>query len=220
MTDPKKSDYLDRLEQKEALDEADFLFLKDLSSDSDPYIRSCIPIFLMNFQTEDALAVLITLGQDSDPLVRTEAYDSMSAFGHQTAADFLRDAIQREQTALARAYAITAWAEVTAVGSSVTEDAVTFALKRQSKEKNRQCRLCWNYALYRFGGETHLNDLLRGLQEKNYHLRRHTLSILSDILGSANSPVIRASLLALLETETVPAVRDEAARLLKMIEPL
>ena len=59
-------------------------------------------------------------------------------------------------------------------------------------------------------------DLLGGLQETDYHLRRQTLAILSDILDRTNSQAIRTSLLALLQHETVPPVRDEAVRLLKL----
>ncbi len=218
MTEQEKSDYLDSLDEKESLDQADFLILKDLSSDPDPYIRSCIPLFLMDFLTEDALAVLIDLAKDKDPLVRTEAYDSLSAFGDQAAADFIRGAILRERNALARAYAITSWAEVTILISGVTAAVSDFAVNRQAGETSRICLLNWNYALYLFGDGARLADLLGGLQETDYHLRRQTLAILSDILDRTNSQAIRTSLLALLQHETVPTVRDEAVRLLKLTQ--
>lgn len=135
MTNNEKNDVLDELEQTGKIENKDFLMLKNLSSDSDSFIRSRIPIILMDFVNKKSLSLLFNLAGDKDSLVRTEAYDSMSVFPYQSVINFLRVSISKENNALARSYAISSWAESVVLLGKITSNNIDYALKQRSKEK-------------------------------------------------------------------------------------
>lgn len=214
------NDYLDRLEESGNIENNDFLILKNLSSDSDIYIRSRIPIIMMDFVNEESLTVLFSLAKDSASLVRIEAYDSLSIFPYQEVIDFLRAAINKEKNALARSYAILSWAESVVSLGQTNSSVVEYALKKKSKEKNKICILSWLYALCILGEKFRYQEILIYLNDRNYHVRRHALSLLSDILDECNFTEIKSSIKLMLENEHVPTVRDKGVEILSFIKTL
>lgn len=119
--------------------------------DSDWFIRSRVPVLLMDILNQESLAILITLANDKNPLVRTEAYDSLSVFPFQQAIDSLYIAIEKEQDDLARSYAILSWADCIALLNQIGNDKINFAENQKTNEKSKICILSWLYSLCKFG---------------------------------------------------------------------
>lgn len=219
MTSNEKNDFLDHLEQQPALGANDFARLRILAKDSDSYIRGRLPFVLMNAVTEESLSLLMTLAADPDPLVRTEAYDSMSEFPFQQAVDLLYEAATKDPNSLARSYAIISWAELTRWLNQLTADIIEYADNQKNCEKSKRCLLSWIYALSLFKSHG-ITELLTFLKDKEDHLRRTALSYLSDLLDESNCEEIGQGVRALLEEETVLTVRTEGEKILQAIQQL
>ena len=99
---------LTKYENKPALTKKNIKSICVLANDKDALIRGRCAALLVH-----AKRVLLTLACDKDALVRTEAYDSLSAFPSKHAQKFLKQAIVHEPNALARSYAILSWADIT-----------------------------------------------------------------------------------------------------------
>ena len=104
---------LTKYESKPALTKKNTKSICVLSNDKDALIRGRCAGLLVHASASKAKRVLLTLACDKDALVRTEAYDSLSAFPSKHVQKVLKQAIVHEPNALARSYAILSWADVT-----------------------------------------------------------------------------------------------------------
>lgn len=215
MTMEEKINLLQEYDDLALLSDEQLKILKELSLDDDNTVRSMVAPLLVDFINEDSKSVLIRLAQDKDELVRTEAFDSLSVFPFQDVADFLEKAIISETNGLARSYAILSWADVLFLLNGVTDEKLEFAQHMKETEKSTDCTLSWCYALFIFGNESFLNELLGFLKNGDYQIRCTTLALLSDIINPSNKAQIKEAVAILLIVESTESVRDRAERFLK-----
>ena len=104
---------LTKYENKPALTKKNIKSICVLANDKDALIRGRCAGLLVHASASKAKLVLLTLACDKDALVRTEAYDSLSAFPSKHVQKVLKQAIVHEPNALARSYAILSWADIT-----------------------------------------------------------------------------------------------------------
>lgn len=214
MTTEEKISLLNSYDDIVVLSNEHFLILQELSNDIDSIVRSLVAQLLVDFINETAKTILIRLAQDDDPLVRTEAYDSLAVFPFNDVEAFLKNALQKENDDLARSYAILSWADVVLLLQHGSTENISFLLEQNNAEKYSNCNLSWCYAQYLFGDKTVLTKLLSFLKNENYQTRCATISMLNEIINEDNKELIRKTLTKLLMSEDTIAVKDRAKRLL------
>ena len=125
---------LTKYESKPALTKKNIKSICVLANDKNALIRGRCAGLLVHASASKAKRVLLTLACDKDALVRTEAYDSLSAFPSKHAQKFLKQAIVHEPNALARSYAILSWADITqALGVHKKQKKFLIGLKNLEK---------------------------------------------------------------------------------------
>ena len=217
MTTNQKIDLLNQFNDAKKLSNNDFLILKKFSKDYNVEIRSIIPPILVKFVSDESKDILLTLARDIDPLVRTEAYDSLSVFLYYSVEIFLFQAIYNEPDELARSYAILSWADVVLGLKHVTAENIFYLQNRRDLDKSDDCKLSYCYGLYLFGQKNMLTEILCFLNKEDYHLRCAALNLLSELVNQENKELIRDAVMNLLTTENAVAVKDRAIRFLQDI---
>lgn len=212
MNENDKIDFLDRCFDSDFCTNENFLILRELCRDSDSYIRSQASSALINFENEEAKNLLLQLSRDDDSLVRTEAYDSLSNFPFAGVEHFLFEAVKTETDSLARSYAINSWADVSVSLGSCSNRLIDAVMQMKSKENNDHCRLAFCYALYNFGDNDVLSEILGFLKNSDYQIRCSAISILSEIANKENDAIIKQAIGEMMAFETALAVKSTAER--------
>lgn len=214
MTTEEKNNLLNSYNDIEALSSEHFSILQEFSNDADSTVRSRVAPFLVDFINEKTKTILIKLAEDDDPLVRTEAYDSLAVFPFNDVEIFLKKAIQKENDQIARSYAILSWSDVAILLQHCSAENILFLHKQKNKEKSSDCRLSWCYSQYIFGDKSVLEELLSFLKNENYQIRCATISLLNEIVDEGNNKLIRNAITKLLIAEDTIAVKERARRFL------
>lgn len=214
MTTEEKIILLNSYDDIDVLSNAHFLILQELSNDADSIVRSQVAPLLVNFIDEASKKILLRLAQDDDPLVRTEAYDSLAVLPFNDVEIFLKNALQKEEDDLARGYVILSWSDVVLSLQHDLTDNISFLQVQKNKEKSSYCLLCWCYSQYMFGDKLALDELLLFLRNENYHIRCTAISLLYEIVDENNNEQIRNALTKLLVVEDSIAVKKRAERIL------
>ena len=215
MTTREKISLLQGYDDLAVLSSEHFINLKNLSYDNDTLVRSMVASLLVDFINEESKSILQRLAQDKDELVRTEALDSSSVFPFHDVVEFLEKAILSETNGLARSYAILSWTDVLLLLKGVTDEKVGFARQKRETEKSTKCALSWCYALFMFGNDIFLNEMLQFLKNDDYQIRCETLALLGDIINPNNEEQIKEAIKLLLVIENTKSVRDRAERFLE-----
>lgn len=215
MTIKEKINLLNNYMDIETLTDKHFKALQELSYDKDSFVRSMIPPLLTNFIDEAALGILWRLAQDQDTLVRTEVYDSLAVFPFDVVEKLLEKFMIEEKDALARSYAILSWADVTLSLNHVSFDKINVLKKAKSIEESIECSLSFCYALYVFGQNEVLNELLSYLSNENYQVRCRVINLLDEIINKSNESIIKNTMYKLLASENTTAVNERAKSFLE-----
>lgn len=214
VTSKEKSDYISSFEYDPELADERFAVVKEFASDREAWIRSWAAVQLVNYDSEQAKEILLHLTKDKDYLVRTEAYDSLSAFPYEDVAQVLKCAITRERSGLARGYAIMSWAVILYEMDDFSKEDILFLKKRRKAEGSYHCILDCCYALYILGDKSSLKGMLFFLNSKNYQNRCGAISLLRLIVDEENKEQITDAVIQLLSKEQSLSVKDNAERLL------
>lgn len=78
--------------------------------------------------------------------------------------------------------------------------------------------MSWLYSLCILGDKFIYREILNFLQERNYHVRRQALSILTEIIDEYNYTEIGNSIIVMMENEQVPTVRGKGEDLLNSVD--
>lgn len=210
MKDEKKMDMLIKLENQSKLTDKQLKEIIKMSNDPNFLIRSQVAALLVNFKNDISKEILLRLSCDENALVRVEAYDSLSVFSYDDVEIWLRDALQKEKNKLACSYAILSWTDVAAaLGKKTIENlSLVTEIKNSSRIKQSEhCLLSCSYAMYIFGIDKSLDDIIIFLDSSDYQVRCAAISILKSIANNDNKEIIRKSLIHTLKTETVLSVK-------------
>ena len=218
MTYKEKNEYICGFEYDPELAAERFPIIKEFAFDNANWIRSWAAQQLVDYNNEEAKNILLHLTRDRDYLVRTEAYDSLSAFPYEDIAQVLKQAITHEKSGLARGYAIMSWAVVIYEMDAVTKEDIQFLKKRRKTEKSYHCILDCNYALYILGDKSALKGILFFLNSKNYQNRCGAINLLRLMVADDNKMQIKDAIIQLLAKEEWLSVKDCAERFLEELE--
>ena len=197
-----------------------FNFIKKHANDEDCSVRSICAAALFNFnEKEEAKDILLKLTKDPAEFVRTEAYDSLSAFKSVDVAAYLLSAITEETDSLARRYAIHAWVDIVHDISDCFDDDITFLKALEVKGMEDECILACCRGLYFFGESEYFEKTTAFLTHRDYHLRCSVLNMLLEFYYNDNSVKnqIEEAINTLLKTETSIAVISTAKKTLKQM---
>lgn len=215
MTNEEKLNYISNFEYDPELTNERFAVIKEFSTDHEYSLRSWAAQQLVDYSGEEAKNILLRLTRDKDYLVRTEAYDSLSAFPYEDVAQALKRAITHERSGLARGYAIMSWAVVKFEMDAVAKEDIQFLKKRRKAERSYHCILDCCYALYILGDKSALKGMLFFLNSKNYQNRCGAINLLRLIFDDDNKEQITDAIVQLLSKEEWVSVRGSAERFLQ-----
>ncbi len=218
MTFKKKVRLLNEYDHKTNLSAKDFKRLLALAGDKEKLIRSMTAAVLSNFVNIDSEKVLLKLACDKSSLVRAESYDSLSSFDSTKVQKFLKKAILREKNEIAWAYAVIAWAEISAHKKKQYEFLKEIKNLAKSK-KSEHCLLSFYYAKYLLQNKK-IEKILNFLNSEDYHIRCSAINLLWNIISTENKDLIAQALENLLIEESCASVSDNANKLLSFINTM
>ena len=212
LDDEHKLNFLDNCFDDDFCTGEHFAVLRALAYDADPYVRSQVACAAVNFINPGTKELLLQLTRDEDPLVRAEAYDSLSLFPYDDVEKCLLDAIEEEWDPIARSYAIFSWADITVALCRNGNDAAVWIRQRLPREKSEHCRLAFCYALHGFGDGAALSDLMAFLRSRDYHIRCAAVSTLAELMDENDRADVERAVKDLLTRETTKSVKATVAR--------
>ena len=198
---------IDIFAASEQLSCTDYQLLQQWACDTDAYIRDLVATLLAQFPNQTSEKILLRLVRDDDPLVRTDAYDSLSEYHSQQVLDVLKKAAEEDPDDLARSYAILSCADVSVGIEAEVENGVFFQTLR-AREHAPICQLSCDCALYFCGNDCAHMRIFPFLNHPDYHIRCFAVSILGDIADSKNTAAIKASICSLRKVEKSVAVQS------------
>lgn len=221
MTFKKKVRFLNEYDHKTNLSTKDFKQLLALAGDKEKLIRSMTAAVLSNFVNTDSEKALLKLACDKSSLVRAESYDSLSFFDSTKVQKFLKKAILREKDEIAWAYAVIAWAEISAHKKKQKKQ---YKFLKEIKDlakskKSEHCLLSFYYAKYLLQDKK-IKKILNFLNSEDYHIRCSAINLLWNIISTENKGLIAQALENLLIEESCASVSDNANKLLSFINTM
>lgn len=219
MTDEEKISLIDSLENRDETED-NFAILQCFSYDPDAFVRSRCAAVLVNYSGDESLRTLFRLANDSDPFVRTEAYDSLAVFPCRETELFLRHSIYPEDDALAAGYAILSWADVTAALHNESAEQIAFVHRLLNDTDFSDCHAECCYALCRFGESGAMQKLLSLLDDPDYVVRCSVCNYCKDLANAANADIIRRAISSHITTETERSVHSTMEQLLARLETI
>ena len=184
-----KFDKLCEYESCEKLSEYDIDLIYRLSYDMNSFIRALSAEILAKIPNERSKSILFMLANDKHCFVRTEAYDSLSAFSDKATAELLADKISSESDELALSYAVISFAQICR-DTDMINMGTEFLTSIADKLTSERCTLCMYYAMYLLGEGEYLRKIYSILHSKDYRIVCMAVSLLSDIINSSNSKEI------------------------------
>lgn len=206
-----------QLGEKDTLNPEEWEALSIWSRHKDSYVRALVAETLVCFPKQQAENLLLRLARDRVAFVRTEAYDSLAAFGSKKVFEVLSSAVQGEKNCLARYYAIISLTEVILRfdDEGKRRSAQESFLHGAEEEKDHGCRLAYFNARYQFGETGVLTDIMQFLRDPDYHLRYRAVATLSDLKHGTYSESEKAYILQSAKMETVLPLQEKMFALLK-----
>lgn len=215
MTYDEKNRYICCFEYDPELADERFPIIKEFAADSEDWVRSWAAQQLVDYDNEEAKDILLKLTRDKDYLVRTEAYDSLSAFACDEVAQVLKRAITHEKSGLARGFAIMSWAVVIYAMDAVTKEDILFLKKRRKTERSYHCILDCCYALYILGDKSALKGILFFLNSKSYSNRFGAINLLREVVDGDNREQISNALVQYIAKEELLSAKSTAKKFLE-----
>ncbi len=219
MTDEEKIALIDSMENRDETEEY-FAILQWFSHDPDAFVRSRCAAILVNYSGDESLRTLLHLANDTDPFVRTEAYDSLSVFPCRETELFLRHSIYPEDDALAAGYAILSWADVTTALHDEYDEQIAFVYQLLNDAEFSNYHAECYYALCRFGEFGAFVQLLSLLDDPDYAVRCCVCNFCMDLANAENTAIIRNAISAHITTETERSVYSTMEHLLAHLETI
>ena len=184
-----KLDKFCEYESYEVFSDYDIELIGKLSYDTNAFIRALSAEILAKIPSENSKNILFRLSNDKNFFVRTEAYDSLSAFIDKEVIELLEKKINIESDNFALSYAIISFAQVCKATGKV-RDGAEFLMSVSNKLVSERCALCMYYAMYLFGKKDYLGKMYPFLHSKSYRIICTAISLLSDIINDSNSKEI------------------------------
>ena len=184
-----KFDKLCSYESYEKLSDYDIDLIYRLSYDTNSFLRALSAENLAKIPNERSKSILFMLANDKHCFVRTEAYDSLSAFSDKATAELLADKISSESDELALSYAVISFAQICR-DMDMINMGTEFLASVADKLTSERCTLCMYYAMYVLGERKYLRKIYPILHSKDYRIICMAVSLLSDIINGSNSKEI------------------------------
>lgn len=199
---------IEAMEAAQYLSATDYALLRQWARHPDALIRDLVASMLVLGEGAQGSELLLELTEDTDALVRADAYDSLSVFCVPKVAARLRTAVIEEPDDLARYFAIVAYADVMQELVQGDAEQKRFFQRRLEQEQATVCQLGCEYAQYRLGESGTLERILGYLNDSDYLVRCRAICTLEEIADKENSAMITAALLARRKIETSAAVQE------------
>lgn len=179
-------DALNLIESIPKITKKEFKQLIKFSKDRDPVIRCHVAEILMKKRVKNHASkkLLMRMACDRNKQVRTRAYSCLSVYDIFEVELFLKRAIQKEKNTEACYHAIEAWVDVVMSLHDNCEYDIYFVkwlLKQQKIQESEHCLLKCYYALYLFGEENMLPQILRFMESEDSSMCPTVLHILREI---------------------------------------
>lgn len=199
---------IEEMEKAKCLSAADYALLRQWARHSDALIRDLVASVLVLGEGTQGSALLLELTEDTDALVRADAYDSLSVFCDQRIAARLRIAAIEEPADLARYFAIVAYADVMQELVPGDTEQKLFFQRRLEQEQAAVCRLGCEYVQYRLGEPGALERILGYLNDSDYLVRCRAVCTLEEVVDEENRGRILEAVRGWREQEGSAAVRE------------
>lgn len=216
-------EYLRRLEKtRRRLKREELETLYALSIAPDPEVRGDVASLLMDHYEEKSEEVLLRLTYDNEPLVRSNAVDSLRIGRREHTAERLLILAATDSNCGVRGYAVHSLYDVfinTRGDSDATLSRLSALLKPlQLRESDPWVLICYYCILYLCGEQECLKLLLDSLEDSSEHIRSSAVEAFWDILNEDNQAVIEAALQDCLAFESSPELTDRMEELLMAID--
>ncbi len=219
LSEEQQNRLLDEIEKHGDLTEADRKVLKVLSKSEFSDIKIGIAQMLVNDETPESTAILLSMIEDEDDLVRINAIDSLCGCQDTNVMKRLMDIAQKDMNHLVREYAILSAVDIAKSREECGNTGIVPFLQQVLKrEIDSGIRLACYRGLYLFGDKRYLSQLEQGLLEEDYRNRCAAVHILSEIADDKNVEQIRTILMNARKKEKIHAVADAIDRALSEMQ--
>lgn len=181
--------------------------LKKLSYDTNSFVKGLVASLMVNSIDEFGFEILNRLSKDNNDYVRTEVFDSLSAFNDMNTVTLLQNAISTDTNNLAKSYAIMSFGDVV-YSLGISNDFKEYVYKIKNCNKSKDCILSCLYCLYLFG-ENVIDEIFLLLNDNDYHIQLSAISILEEIVNNDNLDIITSKLNDRLKIEDCSSVIDK-----------
>lgn len=187
--------------------------LIDALSARSPVVRKAAAESLAQYESEQGVQALALALNDPNELVRIAAAESLGVIGDQKAVPSLLQALS-DRSALCRGWIVNALGDIKQRRSDVLP-----ALRAMlNVERNSFVKLNIWRALYIFGHDDALPEVISFLKSKSYRIRCATSNALAEIVDQTNCEIIEKSLRKALSKEKTIASRGSMERVLSLCE--
>ncbi|MDR1565002.1 MAG: HEAT repeat domain-containing protein [Oscillospiraceae bacterium] len=190
-----KWEILQEIDEHEVFSTEDTSILKELYTDEDSLIRGLVAGILCFVEPEISTPLLMTLANDSDALVRTEACDSLCNCKGEAVFNLLKDRLIHDKSSLFRSYAALSLADITKDEDAYKAEAMQLLTSRLEKERVINTKISFFRSLYLLSKEErYLDALLPILQNRRYQNRCAVAHSLSSVCFPSNMERIEIAL--------------------------
>lgn len=175
---------------KPLLDSVEYRIVVQLASDNSSEIRSLTAKALVWDADNPAAAQLLhLLAKDEDPLVRTEALDSLSSYCDKESIRVLRQSLC-DPNNLVRTYAALGFAESSSMNATYADTALRVLSELCKNEADELVRAAILEGMYILGRKSSLLELFSTFNSNDYHVQCFIANALCDVLSRSNYEVI------------------------------
>ena len=209
-------DLLELIDQRGYIDENSYHGLTELSKNNDPEIRSRVAelLVLADPDNQDAKEILISLLDDPDELVRTNACDSLCIFQEEKILQLLLKRAKEDSSQIVRVYALLSIGDIIKPSENnvqVYQDLKDLLAHAQTvKEKLALYRI-----FYEKGESELLCHILDELSNIDYDVRHAAINILQEVIQPENKTVIFNALNECIKKEETKSVKQKIQNFIK-----
>lgn len=209
LSEEQQNRLLDEIEEHGDFTEEDKKVLKALSKSEFSDVKIHIAELLVNDETPESTAVLLSMAEDGDELVRVNAIDSLCNCQDTEVMKRLMDIAQKDSSDLVRSYAVLSAVDIAKSRNECDNTDIVLFLKQVLKrESDTGIQLACYRGLYLLDDKNYLTQLEMGLLDADYRNRCAAVHILSEIVDGNNFGQIKNILLKARKTEKIYAVTD------------